>query len=802
MDVNYLKALDTAVLAAVVIDANKKIIFVNECVCKLFQYSKEELVGQNVKILTPPHIAMDHDGYVDNYLNGGEKKVIGTGRNVIGQKKDGTPVPMLLSVSEIIDDTTSEKYFLGLIQDLTTQHGMEMKYQKSLDSAVLAAVIIDSNKIITFANQATCDLFQYTKEELIGNNVKMITPPHIAKDHDQYVSNYLNTGHRKIIGTGREVTGRKKDGTSVKVLLSVSEIFDEGSGEKSFLGLMQDLTKQKTLERKYNVLKDVNIVCWNYFAKTNKYYWDKELFEYYDIRPTLDKTMDLETWIDFIHPDDRFAFKVGMKNIKQESNTLDALFRIITPNGSMKVLRMSANSTFDDNGNLEYIDGISMDVSEKIKYMELKDALNIDSLTKVNSRYYFDNELKYTIAQINHNNDTKSFALIMINIKGFKKINEYYGHKVGDKILQEFALSVKDGVRTKRSDVFARLSGDEFAVICRGVESKEETCKIVKRLESLTNNVFVVDGVPIDIGAIIGVVFYTKETHEDLLKYADYCISLAKKSDVSTIYFDEGIRKKYNESIQIIKLAKEVIIKKDFYMLYQPIVNIIENKVVGMEALLRPNLSTEVDMDKFINAVETNGLAGAVNEMVLDRVLDFLVTIKPKNEMFFSINVSPSVPDLYNHLIRLIAIVEQKMRVIHPNVKMKFELLETCLVKISNELLKDLINRMNIVGVKLAMDDFGAGYSSFGKVMNMGFSTIKIDKSLTDKLTKENKDAQNVFKALKNLGDNNVKMVVEGVETEEQLKLIRDIGYIYVQGYYFSKPNTIQALRDAKVIDL
>jgi PAS domain S-box-containing protein len=249
----WLRAVvETAVDGVILIDALGGILMFNPACEKLFQYQAEEVVGQNVKMLMPGHYRDAHDGYLQNFHRTGERQIIGIGREVMGQRRDGSTFPMHLSVGEAkqVEDSS---IFVGIIHDLTERERVEGVLRESaarlgavVATAVDGVILIDARGLIMKFNPACERLFKYRTEEVIGQNVRMLMPAPYRTEHDGYLRNYLTSGKKKIIGIGREVVGQRKDGSTFPMDLSVGEAKQDGGS--IFVGIIHDLTDRKRTE--------------------------------------------------------------------------------------------------------------------------------------------------------------------------------------------------------------------------------------------------------------------------------------------------------------------------------------------------------------------------------------------------------------------------------------------------------------------------------------------------------------------------------------------------------------------------
>jgi len=243
--------VETAVDGVILIDAKGTVLMFNPACERLFGYPADQVVGQNVKMLMPSPYHEEHDQYLDNYHRTGERKIIGTGREVTGRCSDGSTFPMELSVGEA--KQKGESIFVGIIHDLTERKRTERvlregaaRLQAVVETAVDGVILIDAKGTVLMFNPACERLFGYSADRVIGQNVKMLMPSPFHEEHDQYLENYHRTGERKIIGIGREVVGRRSDGSTFPMDLSVGEAKQEG--ESIFVGMIHDLTERKRTE--------------------------------------------------------------------------------------------------------------------------------------------------------------------------------------------------------------------------------------------------------------------------------------------------------------------------------------------------------------------------------------------------------------------------------------------------------------------------------------------------------------------------------------------------------------------------
>jgi two-component system sensor kinase FixL len=250
-EMRWRSVVDSAVDGIVVIDAQGRIEVFNPAAERLFGYREPEVIGRNVTVLMPSPYREEHDHYLARYLDTGDARIIGKGRAVTGMRRDGTVFPLHLSVGEMA--SSGERKFTGILHDLTERVELESRLKSSearwrsvIESAVDGIVVIDAKGSIEAFNPAAEQLFGYREEELVGRNVNVLMPSPYREEHDGYLQRYLTTGVQKIIGIGREVTGRRKDGGTFPVHLAVGEMTI--GGERKFTGILHDLSSRVRLE--------------------------------------------------------------------------------------------------------------------------------------------------------------------------------------------------------------------------------------------------------------------------------------------------------------------------------------------------------------------------------------------------------------------------------------------------------------------------------------------------------------------------------------------------------------------------
>ncbi|MDG9670585.1 PAS domain S-box protein [Hahella sp. CR1] len=247
------RAIVEAVVDGIItIDSQGVIETFNPAAERIFGYDEEEVIGCNVHMLMPSPFREHHDDYLNNYLQTGKAQIIGIGREVLGQRKDGSLFPLDLAVTEM--QVEGRRMFTGVVRDISERKASELALQDRearvraiVDTVVDGIITIDGKGLIDTFNPAAERIFGYAASDVIGSNVSVLMPEPYHSEHDGYLAKFMHTGVAKVIGIGREVTGRRKNGSTFPMELAVSEMTVDG--RRMFTGVVRDITERKRMER-------------------------------------------------------------------------------------------------------------------------------------------------------------------------------------------------------------------------------------------------------------------------------------------------------------------------------------------------------------------------------------------------------------------------------------------------------------------------------------------------------------------------------------------------------------------------
>ncbi len=419
---------------------------------------------------------------------------------------------------------------------------------------------------------------------------------------------------------------------------------------------------------------------------------------------------------------------------------------------------------------------------------QLERLSSTDTLTGLYNRFQFERSLveKLAAAERHH----RLMGLMFIDLDHFKLINDTFGHHIGDLLLKEVGMRLKNCLR--KEDVIARIGGDEFTVIFSEVEAIENVGLVAQKMLDVLSVDFYLEKHNIRIGASIGLACYPIQgsTQETLLKHADIAMYHAKAMGRNNYqYFNEELNEKYKQHINIEYALKFALERKEMILRYQPIYDITTNKIVGLEALAswdHPKFGY-VSPKIFIPIAEETGLIITIGNWVLrsaceqakrwelDKYKNFKLAINLSTQQLLQEDFFEMIVDILNYTNLPAQILE-------------LELSETSIMSYQTDIFKNLINKLHNFGISIAIDDFGTGYSSLTRLKHLSIDTIKIDQGFVQDVMSD-PNSGIIVNCLIALGKNlNLKVIAEGIETENQLKFLKSKGCGYGQGYLFSKP--------------
>lgn len=389
------------------------------------------------------------------------------------------------------------------------------------------------------------------------------------------------------------------------------------------------------------------------------------------------------------------------------------------------------------------------------------------------------------------NSGRTTVALILFDIDDLREVNDSLGHEVGDQILVEFAQRLSGHLQP--GDLVARVAGDEFVVMVERSLGEDEITDLAYEMKALISEPFFIDGREISISVSAGLTFDHDRTNtaELMLRNADTAMHRAKPGRNAEIcVFEPHMHTATFDRLELRADLARAIAHNQFEAFYQPIVDLATSRIIGAEALVRwqhPHRGM-IGPNLFIPLAEETGMINAIGEWMLRQATHDLASWMrdvPDAVDNFTISVNLSPEQLHDsHLVSSIEDILRETSV--PPTKLVLEVTESTLITESAEAAR-VMATLRDKGIKLSIDDFGTGYSSLGYIQQFAFDVLKIDKSFVDHITTDTNQriVETIIDLATNLG---VKTVAEGIEDTDQRDVLRDLGCLFGQGYWFSRP--------------
>ncbi len=481
---------------------------------------------------------------------------------------------------------------------------------------------------------------------------------------------------------------------------------------------------------------------------------------------------------------DRIVFETGKALPTYEEELTDA-------NG-VKHVFITTKSPLIDGMKVTAVLTSSLDISaHKRVEAHLHHLANHDPLTDLPNRALLRDEMRRLITRARRGD--KLFALHMIDLDGFKSVNDLLGHSAGDRYLMAVGDRLREAIR--KEDTLARLGGDEFAILQANVTGSEDAAEFAHRILDVVVDKSGFTEAEISTTASIGIAIHPTDgiDAEELLKNADLAMYRAKAEDGNHFcFYAADMNARARQEAALDAELRRGLDERQFVLYYQPLVDLASNRIVGAEALLRwqrPGVGL-VAPGIFLARAEENGLILPINEWVLDEACREAKSWQRAGLPSLRVSVNLSPVQFRKRTVPLLVAKALAASGLEPH-RLDLELTESIVMQDLEAVANDLQQLLDL-GVGVSIDDFGTGYSSLSYVKRLPVDRLKIDQSFVRNLTTDHNDAA-IVRAIVTLGHSlDLGIIAEGVETAEQLAQLRAEGCDEVQGYYFGRPMPAQ----------
>jgi diguanylate cyclase (GGDEF)-like protein/PAS domain S-box-containing protein len=592
---------------------------------------------------------------------------------------------------------------------------------------------------------------------------------HVSTDKDYSV--------RALIRSGGE-TGLLVD--SFNNMLSQIESREEAL--KDALGSLQESEERYAL-----AARGANDGLWDWNLATGEIYFSPRWAHMLGFSES-ETWSSQEEWFSHIHVGDRERVHTEITaHCDGKAHEFVSEYRMRHKNGGYIWTLSRGIAVRDSTGKAIRMAGSQTDITE---------GKVVDPLTRIPNRLYFIDRLESAIETARQQNT--AFAVLFVDLDQFKVVNDSLGHAAGDELLIDVAgrlrASIRSGARRGGSEqsVVARIGGDEFAILLGDVQPEADASFVAARILGRLGEPFYFEGHRMLVSASIGIALgSTGDTPEQLLNNADTAMYHAKTNGKARFeFFNEGLREKGVTCFEIESGLRKAIDENQLVVHYQPIVSASDNHLCGFEALVRWNHPERglISPSEFIPVAEGSDLIVLLGRWVLvescRQMAEWHKSFAPSPPLTISVNVSAR--QLSDSC--LVEDVEFALAESGLNPEsLSLELTESSIMGNTEQTLA-ILGRLKAMNVRLEIDDFGTGYSSLSRLQRLPFDTLKIDRSFIRDLSASN-GSLDIVKAIMQLAQSlRLEVIAEGVESEEQLCSLRQLGCDHIQGFLFSKP--------------
>ena len=497
-----------------------------------------------------------------------------------------------------------------------------------------------------------------------------------------------------------------------------------------------------------------------------------------------------QLWLDMIYPDDQALVRDALTHA-QPGQSLDLEYRILGPQSEIRWLHCQAEVRWHAETHRLRVDGVVRDISDrKEAEQKLQYSARFDSLTKVANRAYF-NEYLTQLLQIPSQRCSDHSALLFVDLDRFKSINDSLGHAAGDAVLVHVSNILQKS--TREGDFVARLGGDEFTILLNNLTGPDDASEVSKSILANLREPLLIQDQTLTITASIGIVANISQynTVSELLHHADLAMYQAKRlGKACHQLFEPEIYEQALAKQTLEHDLKTAIQRQELELVYQPIQKLDSGKLKGFESLLRWSHPTKgiISPATFIPLAEETGLMIPLGEYLMQKACEQIASWQQDFPSLMPLTLSLNIsgkqlqhPDFLRSLDHMLERYQ-----LAPNC-FEIEITESSMMAESGAALSQ-IQALCQRGFRLSLDDFGTGYSSLSYLHRFPIHTIKIDRSFVQTMEPRSSSFE-IVRAILSLAQTlDLDVVAEGVETSEQIEVLKDLGCDMAQGNIYAEP--------------
>ncbi|MCX6399075.1 MAG: EAL domain-containing protein [Propionibacteriales bacterium] len=775
--------------AMVMVDVDGNIVLVNSQTETLFGHTREDLLTMRVEQLIPERFHARHEGYRRGFFASPDTRSMGAGRDLYGLRKDGREVPIEIGLNPL--ETDDGAFVLASIIDITERKRSEERLLHVVEAAPNAMIMVNEAGSIVLVNSQTETSFGYRREELLSMRVEDLIPERFRPRHDAFRAGFFASPDRREMGVGRELFGRRKDGTEMPIEIGLNPI--QILDENFVLASIIDITERLVVQRAQTALRDDLlrksildslpfciiatdadgiIVTANPAAESLLAYPQHELVgsPIYAIHGT-----DEEVAAITVEPGESFGLDEREWVYRHKDGT------------SIPVNESNA-ALLDGRGQVNGYLTVAYDITKrKQAQAAVRHMAQHDVLTDLPNRTLLFDHLLSAIARAG-TDPSAMIVVLLLDLDHFKRVNDSLGHHVGDELLLRMVPRLQGAVR--ETDLVSRLGGDEFVVVFTEVD---DTGALTARIDALMNGVSApieINGHELIVTASMGGAIYPYNGSDPatLLKNADTAMYHAKTSGRNNFqWFLDSLLDETNDKIALAGSLRHALDRGELSVAYQPLVSLDTGHVIGMEALARWHSADHGSLSpaRFIPVAEDSGMILQLGEWMLRQACTDAMAIRAElgRPLRLAVNVSPRQVRSDDWLKTVADVLNDTG---FDPADLELEITEGILMEDPRDVIQ-VLHATRQLGINIVVDDFGTGFSSLAYLTRFPIDKIKIDRSFVRDLTVDDADAAIVDTIIAMAHTLKMKVVAEGVETDEQRMYLRERACDEAQGYLYKE---------------
>ena len=505
---------------------------------------------------------------------------------------------------------------------------------------------------------------------------------------------------------------------------------------------------------------------------------------------------NLQAWFSNLHPEDSLPLNKLWHRLVTEHEDMASEVRLIAKNGSISWVYIQATSLHSKDGKLLGFLGSVSDISElKKAQIQMENLAFYDPLTGLANRRLFKNRLAKAVKSVQRHDS--SIALLFLDLDQFKRINDTLGHDMGDALLKEIARRLDHNVR--ENDTVSRIGGDEFTILLTDVNNTNDVRIVAEKILTSLSRPFMLNGQDIISTVSIGITMTPEDSVDPntLMKNADLAMYRAKELGRNNFqFFSEDMNTAILHNLEIEKELNLAIKRNQFILMYQPKIRMSDNTITGVETLVRWRHPEKgiIPPDNFIPIAEETGQIIKIGAWVLEHSCHEMGALIREGLMpddsKVAVNLSAkqfSDPDLLQTVLNIL--VQSK---IDP-LNLELEITESIIMD-DVEAAIQIMETIKSKGIHLAIDDFGTGYSSLAYLKRFPIDVLKVDRSFVKDIPEDKTDMAITSAVIAMAHKLSMRVVAEGIETQEQMDFLRENNCDDGQGYLLSRPLTLPQL--------